>query len=224
MLIRRRKEKQAKNLSVLIADMSVESHIAAAATFTDAMRNYRASGWVNGLAKLRGSFLHFDYWWDRLVGDRILARDAAHKEPPVPISSLQRLEVDAFIAYRQAAKAQGLDVSLSASKENAATKAFLFGQARANNAVYVDAHNRMYHHMWHMWVLPPGSALSVISKYIAIGIITGTAAAAVWRYGYHLPERRKIDAFYKTLYTEHPEFWPALAMQKRNVRKTSYIH
>lgn len=205
--------------SVLTADMtSNEQHLAAQTRFAQSARSYRPSGWVTAFANLRSTTFSFDYWWQQLAGHRMITADMAHKQPPVPLLSVARLEVDALIQYREAAKAAGLDPSVKAAKYDARLKAELMTKARISNPAYVDAHNRMFHHMWHVWVLPPASSLSLIMKYISIGLITGTIAASIWRYGYHLPERRKIDAFYKTLYSEHPEFWPALAMQKKNVR------
>lgn len=198
--------------------MSQDQHLAAHSQFAQGIRSYRPSGWVTAYANLRATTLNFDYWWQKLAGHRIVSSDMAHKQPPVPLLSVARLEVDALIQYREAAKARGLNPSIKAAKQDSRLKADLLTMARVSNPAYVDAHNRMFHHMWHVWVLPPASSLSLIMKYITIGLATGTVAAAVWRYGYHLPERRKIDAFYKTLYSEHPEFWPALAMQKRNVR------
>jgi len=198
--------------------MSSDSHLTAQSRYVDLHRDYRPSGWVNAYVKARSSFLNFDYWWDRLLGERIVASDLKAKEPPVPLLSVARLETDAFIAFREAAKKDGLDVSMAAVGQNVQYKTHLLGQARLSNPMWVDVHNRMYHHMWHVWVLPPAAALSMVGKYIAVGGISGLIAGSIWRFGYHLPERRKIDAFYKTLYAEHPEFWPALAMQKNNVR------
>lgn len=200
--------------------MQPEQHFAAQTKFAQAVATYRPSGWVTALSNLRSTTLNFDYWWQRLAGDRMIAADMAHKQPPVPLLSVARLEVDTFITFRDAMKAQGLDTSIKAVKQDTQHKAYLLTQARVSNVAYVDAHNRMFHHMWHTWALPPASSLSLISKYIVVGLITGTIGACIWRYGYHLPERRKIDAFYKTLYSEHPEFWPALAMQQKKVRKS----
>jgi hypothetical protein len=159
--------------------------------------------------------LNVDYLWHKYAGQRIIDADLKHKTPPVPLLTMARLETDAFIAFREAAKKQGLDTSINAVAQNPQYKTHLLTQARVSNPVYVDASNRLIHHMWHSWALAPGSALSMIMKYITIGGVTGLFAAGVWRYGYHLPERRKIDAFYKSLYAEHPQFWPALAMQKK---------
>ena len=208
---------RSENQSHLCA-MASNTNLVAQSNYVNSIRDYRPSGWVKAYVNARSTILNFDYWWYRLAGERIVASDLKAKEPPVPLLSVARLETDAFIAFREAAKKNGLDTSIAAAGQNVQYKTHLLAQARLSNPMWVDVHNRMYHHMWHVWVLPPAAALSMIGKYIAIGSITGTIAGAIWRYGYHLPERRKIDAFYKTLYAEHPEFWPALAMQKNNVR------
>lgn len=182
-------------------------------------RKYRPSPWVAGLLNARSTWLNFDYWWDRTLGERIIHKDLEHKQPPVSLLEVSRLEVDTMIAYRESMKKVGVDPSITASTSQALYKAEKLAQVRAADQVYVDVINKMNHHMHHVYGMPPAHGLSLIMKYVVIGTITGTALAAVWRYGFHLPERRKIDAFYKSLYADHPEFWPALAMQqKKHVR------
>lgn len=206
------KETKQKSVeSVVMSDKAVElSH-----KFVEKTRNYRPSGWVLAWGNARATFLNFDYWWTNTLGNRIVEADMVQKKPPVPLLSLSRLELDTFIAFRETAKKQGIDTSINNAGQGFEYKAHLLSQARVSNPVYVEAHNRAVHHMWHTWGLAPASALSLIAKYIALGAVSGLFAAGIWRYGYHLPERRKIDTYYKSLYAEHPQYWPALAMQKK---------
>ena len=201
--------------------MSANTFLETQAKFVENTRNYRPAGWLMAWANARATWLNFDHVWDNSLGQRIVDADVAHKEPPVSLLSVARLEVDAFVRFREQLKKDGLNPSIKATGEQNHYKAMALTAARVSNPVYVDVHNRMFHHMWHVWVLPPASGLSMISKYIFLGTTTGLFFGAIWRYGYHLPERRHIDAFYKSLYADHPEYWPALAMQKK-VRHRSH--
>lgn len=179
----------------------------------------KKSSFIFKYFEARKTWLNFNHFYNTYVGNIVFRRDMEEKKPPVALDKFAVQELDLMIQWQKACKEKlNIDTSIKNLK-NLTTKqkeeAFgLWGNIVRENATYCKARSDLAFHMWHVWTLPPASYKVLIAKYLAIGGITAVAGGLVFKFGYHLRFRKKLDSYYKQLYQEHPEYWPALKVKK----------
>lgn len=181
---------------------------------------YNKGGFFQKYVEARSTWLNFDAIFNKYAGSIIFKRDMAEKKPPVSLSAFTAQEVDLVLKWQEVCKEQlKIDVSIKNLKnldKAQRAKAFeLWGKTVHSSPEYLKNCKELSFHMWHVWSLPPASYKVAIARYLAVGTITGLIGGAIFKYGYHIPYRRKLDAYYKQLYTDHPEYWPALGATKK---------
>lgn len=180
---------------------------------------YNKGGLLQKIVEARATWFNFDSVFNKFAGNLLFKRDMVEKKPPVSLSEFAAQEVDLVIKWQEACKEQlKIDTSIKNLKnltKGEKEQVFeLWGKMVHSSPEYLKNSKELSFHMWHVWSLPPASYKVAIARYLAIGSITGIAGGLWFRYGYHIPERRKLDAYYKQLYKEHPEYWPALKVKK----------
>lgn len=159
---------------------------------------------------------NFDLLWDKFAGS--LLKKIYNPTPELSdklLKDLEKLELKIELTTREIMSRNNKS-AITAKEIATKPHSYIFYNnfqilASPSNSALID--NAIFHSFNSTKFVPVHSVIFIF-KYFALGLITGTIVASMWRFGFHIPQRKRADAYYKRLYEDNPEYWPALAQQK----------
>eukprot|EP01122_Echinamoeba_exundans_P000643 TRINITY_DN1056_c1_g1_i1.p2 TRINITY_DN1056_c1_g1~~TRINITY_DN1056_c1_g1_i1.p2 ORF type:complete len:197 (+),score=48.05 TRINITY_DN1056_c1_g1_i1:60-593(+) len=155
--------------------------------------------------------------WNATVGNRIISYTLEQRMPK-NLGELLSAEEEIIAEWKRKMAAQGVQVTIKSIREAPFPQRIAMMRAlkevRDAHPTHASLAKSLEEGMWETWHHAPATYRNWFSREITYGMVIGLGLGAVWKYGYELPLAERTEDYYRQLYKQNPELWPALTQRK----------
>lgn len=156
--------------------------------------------------------------WNAAVGKRIIDYTIEQRVPK-NLGELLTVEEEIVAEWKRKLAAQGIQATVKSIREAPLPQRIAmmrtFKEVRDAHPTHAALARSLEEGMWNTWHHAPATYRNWFSREITWGTVIGLGLGAWWKYGYELPLQERTEDYYRQLYKQNPELWPALTAQKK---------